>query len=87
MVWVYIVRCADRTLYVGLTHDIDARLTKHNEGIAATYTAARRPVQLIYSEEHPTLSAAVRRERQIKRWSRAKKEALATGDLQLLKQL
>jgi predicted GIY-YIG superfamily endonuclease len=77
---VYILRCADGTLYVGSTSDLTERERRHNEGRGATYTASRTPVQLVYSEEHPSRLAAQRREAQLKRWSRAKKEALIEGD-------
>ena len=87
MVFVYIVRCFDGSLYVGLTNDVAHRVCRHNEGLAAAYTTERRPVTLVYSEPCATLTAAVRRERQIKRWSRAKKEALVAGDLPALRRL
>jgi predicted GIY-YIG superfamily endonuclease len=84
---VYILRCADTSLYVGLTNDVAARLARHNEGRGSVYTAARRPVSLVYSESHATRAAARQRERQIKRWTRAKKDALITGDRALLNHL
>jgi predicted GIY-YIG superfamily endonuclease len=62
-------------------------LERHKDGLAAFYTAVRRPVTLIYSEPHPTRAAAVRRERQLKRWTRRKKDALARGDLVALRRL
>jgi predicted GIY-YIG superfamily endonuclease len=52
--WVYIVRCADDSLYVGETDDLDLRLLRHNEGRASAFTAHRRPVVLAYSERCPT---------------------------------
>jgi predicted GIY-YIG superfamily endonuclease len=64
---VYILRCADGTLYVGSTSDLTERERRHNEGRGATYTASRTPVQLVYSEEHPSRLAAQRREAQLKR--------------------
>lgn len=85
--FVYILQCADDSLYVGSTRDLEMRLVQHNDGPGGQYTACRRPVQLIYFEECATISAAVARERQIKRWSAAKKRALAEGrssDLKLL---
>ena len=87
MPFVYILRCRDGTLYVGHTEDLAAREATHNEGGGAGYTAARRPVKLVYSEVHSTMESAVRRERQLKRWSAQKKEALITGDLRTLKSL
>ena len=84
---VYILRCADGSLYVGQTTDLEKRVAKHNDGCAAAYTASRRPVQVVYSEEHLNLADSIRRERQLKRWTRAKKEALIEDDLGLLKRL
>jgi len=63
------------------------RLERHEDGSACAFTRHRRPVSLVYSEEHPTRLAGLQRERQLKRWTRAKKEALIAGDLQLLKRL
>ena len=87
MAFVYILRCADGTLYVGLTSDVDCRLERHRNGTAARYTASRLPVDLVFREEHSTLKTAVARERQIKRWTHAKKEALIAGDADALKAL
>ncbi|MGH8570917.1 MAG: GIY-YIG nuclease family protein [Gammaproteobacteria bacterium] len=84
---LYILRCADKSLYIGVTAELDSRVDVHNSGRGAAYTAARRPVTLAYSESHPTLSAARRREIQIKKWSRAKKEALIAGDTKQLHEL
>ena len=85
--FVYILRCADGTLYTGSTNDVQARLLKHNEGKGARYTAARGPVQVVYSEEHISRSDAQLREAQIKHWTRAKKEALIAGDVTRLRHL
>ena len=87
MWFVYIVRCADNSLYVGETNELGARITKHNEGSGGLFTARRRPVTMAYSERDIDREAALKRERQIKRWTRAKKEALIAGDLELLKRL
>jgi len=87
MRYVYILRCADNSLYVGQTADLESRLAKHADGTAAAFTARRRPVELVYSEFHATKESARRRERQLKRWTRAKKEALVVGDLALLRRL
>jgi predicted GIY-YIG superfamily endonuclease len=84
---VYILRCADGSFHVGHCRDLEARLEAHNGGEGAAYTAARRPVVLAWSEAHPDESSAVRRERQIKRWSRAKKESLQAGRTGLLRAL
>ena len=74
-------------MYVGHTSDLDERERTHNEGRGGSYTAARRPVQIVYSEPAASLDAARRRERQLKRWSQSKKEALVAGDLNGLKRL
>jgi putative endonuclease len=80
---VYIVRCADGTLYTGVAMDVARRVGEHNSNklLAANYTRARRPVTLVYSETAATRSAACKREYQIKQLSRQDKEALvaATG--------
>src|SRR5690606_3423176 len=60
---------------------------RHNDGSACRFTRGRGPVQLVYSEPHADRPAALRRERRLKRWTRAKKEALIAGDLALLKRL
>jgi len=83
--WVYILRCADGTLYVGVTSNLSERLQRHNEGRGCLHTSSRLPVTLLHSEEHPSENAASRRERQIKGWTREKKLALAVGDLATLK--
>jgi putative endonuclease len=85
--FVYILRCSDNALYVGETADLDGRLEKHQEGSACTFTASRRPVALVYSEPHATRATALTRERQLKKWTRAKKEALIQGDFKRLKRL
>lgn len=87
MPWVYILRCATGDLYVGMTGDLEQRLKRHNEGTACGYTRHRRPVTLAYSEETRTWLDATARERQIKRWTRAKKAALAAGNMEALRHL
>ncbi|HZL96775.1 MAG TPA: GIY-YIG nuclease family protein [Vicinamibacterales bacterium] len=76
MWYVYIVRCADHTLYTGVAKDLPARLAAHNAGRGAKYTRTRLPVQLVYQEEASDRSAAQRREHEIKRLPRAAKNAL-----------
>ncbi len=70
---VYILRCADGTLYTGIAPDVEKRLQKHNEGKGAKYTRGRTPVELVYQEEWPDRAQASRREYQIKQLSRAEK--------------
>jgi len=84
---VYILRCSDGSYYVGHTEDVPARVQRHQDGKGAAWTAARRPVSLVFEEEHASEAAAVARERQIKRWSRQKKQALLDGNLTALKTL
>lgn len=76
MHFVYIVRCADGTLYTGYARDPRARETAHNRGRGARYTAGRGPVMLVYSERCRSRSAALRREYRVKRLSRRRKQAL-----------
>ena len=77
MVWlVYLARCADGTLYAGVTTDTSARLAAHNSGQGAKYTRTRGPVTLVYEEKAPNRSAALRREWAIKRLARTEKERL-----------
>ena len=79
--YVYILRCADGTFYTGTAKDPHARVKLHNAGRGARYTSGRRSVSLVYTEACESLGDALRRERQIKRWPRAKKEALLGGRL------
>jgi putative endonuclease len=76
MWYVYVVRCADRTLYTGVTTDTGKRMADHNAGRGARYTRARRPVELVYVEEAPDRGAAQRRESEIKRMPAAAKQRL-----------
>jgi putative endonuclease len=79
MFFVYMVRCSDGSLYTGLAKDPEKRVRVHNAGKGAKYTRSRRPVSLVYSEQCESLSAALKRERELKLWSRTKKEALVSG--------
>jgi predicted GIY-YIG superfamily endonuclease len=85
--WTYILRCADGSFYVGCTTNIDQRLGEHQAGIFGGYTASRRPVEMIWAEEFPSIDDAIAVERQLKRWSRAKKQALVRGDFEALRTL
>ena len=71
--YVYILQCADGTLYTGITNDLDRRLKAHNAGTASKYTRVRRPVVMVYREEAATKGDALRRELQIKSMSRQQK--------------
>jgi predicted GIY-YIG superfamily endonuclease len=83
----YILRLRSGQLYTGATTDLDRRWKEHANGEACRTTKLDPPVAIAHTEEHPTFSDARRREAQIKRWSRAKREALATGDTDALKRL
>ncbi len=85
--FVYILECADGSLYVGSTDDLVLRLARHNSGKGASWTAQRGPVTLVYSEPHSTRATAEARERQLKRWSHTKKAALVTGNRSTLTQV
>ena len=77
MAWFcYLLRCADDTLYCGITNDLTKRLAAHNAGTAAKYTRTRTPVELVFSETCADRSTASRREMQIKKLTREKKLAL-----------
>ena len=79
MAWMYILGCSDKSYYVGSTINIEERLAQHQNGEGCEYTAERRPVRLVYSEEHQSVREAFAREHQVKGWRRAKKEALING--------
>lgn len=77
MAWyVYMLLCGDGTLYTGMTDDVPRRLRAHQSGRGAKYTRGRGPLTLVYTQEQPSRSAALRREHQIKQLSRAQKDAL-----------
>jgi predicted GIY-YIG superfamily endonuclease len=79
--FVYVLRCADGSLYTGITNDVARRCKQHNDGRASRYTRGRRPVRLVYQEGHPSRGSALKREAAIKSLSRPEKERLirATG--------
>ncbi|MFH0776292.1 MAG: GIY-YIG nuclease family protein [Patescibacteria group bacterium] len=74
--YFYLARCSDESLYAGFCVNLKNRERAHNEGKGAKYTRARRPVKIVYSEEFSSRTEAMRREAQIKNWSRIKKENL-----------
>ena len=84
MAWMYILECVDGSYYVGSTKNLEVRLSQHQEGVGARYTARRLPVKLVYSEEHERVADAFYREKQVQNWSRAKREALINGNQELL---
>ena len=77
---LYIVECADRTLYVRHTDNLDERMRQHDAGKVAAYTAKRHPLKLLHVEEFETRYEALMMERKLKGWSRAKKLAYIAGD-------
>lgn len=87
MWYVYILKCSDNSFYVGLTINLERRLKEHREGIGAQYTGTRLPVKLEYSESFKYREDAEHREKQLKGWSKAKKEALIKGNFVKLRQL
>jgi putative endonuclease len=80
MAWMYILKCSDGSYYVGSTTNLELRVREHNDGIGSTYTAARRPVQLVFSAEFASIAEAYQVEKRVQGWSRAKREALIRGD-------
>jgi putative endonuclease len=78
--YTYMLRCADGSYYVGSTRDLGLRVYQHQTGEGATYTRLRRPVELVWHEEHENVGAAFAREKQIQNWSRRKREALIRQD-------
>jgi predicted GIY-YIG superfamily endonuclease len=84
---VYILRCGDGSFYVGHSQNVEARVRAHAEGAASVHTKGRGPLTIVYQEPHATERAAVARERQLKRWTHAKKAALIQGDLADLNRL
>jgi putative endonuclease len=85
--YVYILRCANRELYIGSTNNLELRLNQHERGIGSNFTFKNLPFVLVYKEEFNHIEDAYAREKQIQKWSRAKKEALIAGDLERLKML
>ena len=86
--YVYILTCADNSFYIGMTNNLERRLKDHSEGVdSKSYTFNRRPVIMSASFEFNNVFYAISFEKQIKRWSRAKKEALSKGDYELLREL
>nr|WP_315174732.1 GIY-YIG nuclease family protein [uncultured Flavobacterium sp.] len=86
--YVYIIKCSDGTYYTGVTSNLAQRLFRHNIGYYPDcYTANRRPLELVFFCEFTDINLAIEKEKQIKKWSRAKKEALINGDFEALANL
>ncbi len=76
MAWfVYLLRCRDRSLYTGISTDVDARLKKHNAGTGSAYVRSRRPAKLVWKRKAASESAARKQEAEIKGWTKGKKES------------
>jgi putative endonuclease len=86
--YVYILRCKDNSLYTGTTSNLDKGLTEHNNGkYKEAYTWKRRPVTLAFSQGFTEVNQAIHFEKKLKKWSKAKKEALIKGDFDLIQTL
>ena len=86
--YVYILKCADETYYVGITSRLKQRFIEHQTGFhPESYTNSRRPVELVFFAEFSDVRVAISKEKQIKKWSRVKKEALINGEFEQLKNL
>ena len=86
--WLYILKCADRSYYTGHTDSLEVRLAHHESGaISNCYTATRLPVALVYSAAFSSREEALSAKRQVKGWSRRKKEAMMRGDWQMVSSL
>lgn len=83
----YLLRCSDGSFYAGHSEDLESHIAQHQQGLIGGYTAKRRPVTLVWTENFGTRDEALAAERRIKGWSRAKKQALIDGDWERLKRL
>ncbi|MCX5782087.1 MAG: GIY-YIG nuclease family protein [Elusimicrobia bacterium] len=87
MWYVYLIECENRSLYTGITDNLERRFQEHKIGKGAKYTRIYRPLKLVYFEEHKDKGSALSRESQIKKWTKQKKLALINKDFELLKKL
>lgn len=86
--YVYILRCSDGSLYTGITSNLDRRVDEHNAGLyPIAYTYKRRPVTLVFYQDFTDPNQAIYFEKKLKKWSKAKKEALIKGDFDMLETL
>ena len=79
MYFVYILECANDSLYTGITTNVERRFDQHKKGRGGHYTRAKKVTQIVYTEKHPNRSSALKREAQIKGWARQKKLNLIRG--------
>jgi putative endonuclease len=87
MAFMYILRCADGSYYVGSTRNLETRLHQHRAGLGASYTQRRLPVELVYGYKFANIAEAFAAEKKVQNWSRAKREALIRGDFESLRKL
>jgi len=86
--FIYILHCRDKSYYTGITSNVEKRFYEHQQGfLKGSYTHSRRPVKLVFTESFSKPLDAIEREKQIKGWSRKKKEALISGDFSRLQKL
>ena len=86
--YVYILKCSDKTYYTGITSNIEKRMFEHNQGKHRdSYTYSRRPISLVFFAEFTDINLAIQTEKQIKKWSKAKKEALINNEFDKLTNL
>ena len=85
--FLYVLRCNGGKYYVGSTEDLERRMKEHAAGRGCAFTKAHLPFELVYTEEHPSYESAYERERQVHKWSRAKKERLIKGELPYMRHL
>ncbi len=82
--FVYILKCSDESYYTGVTNNLERRIAEHNSGIIKGYTSNKLPVKLVFNNRFSDINDAIRFEKQVKGWSRKKKEALIAGNYNLL---
>ena len=87
MAWVYMLRCADSSYYVGSTRNLDGRLEQHASGLGSVYTSSRLPIALVWCQEYESVAEAYAIEKKVQGWSRVKREALIEGRIDLLPSL
>ncbi len=86
--YIYILLCSDNSYYIGVTNNLEERVLQHQNGFySGSYTFKKRPLNLVYFEEFIDVKQAIEREKQLKKWSRVKKEALVNNDIVKLKNL
>ncbi|GGE89665.1 putative endonuclease [Chishuiella changwenlii] len=86
--YVYIIKCSDKSYYVGITNNIERRIFEHQEGIDPySYTFKRRPIELMFKKEFINVDQAIQFEKQLKGWSRKKKEAIINNQWDKLSEL